>query len=80
MSPLILFAGLFAALLHAILNAMIKVSGDRLIIMGVTTTTTSVLALPILFFLPLPAPESWPYLVLSTCVHTLLYVGTCQGV
>ena len=49
---------------------MIKVSGDRLIIMGVTTATTSVLALPILFYLPLPAPESWPLLILSACVHT----------
>lgn len=70
MSPLVLTAVLFAALLHATWNAMIKVSGDRLVIMGVTTATTSVLALPILFYLPLPAPESWPYLFLSACVHT----------
>ncbi len=55
MSPLILFARLFATLFHTVLNAMIKVSGDRLIIMRVTTTI-SVLALPILFFLPLPTP------------------------
>jgi drug/metabolite transporter (DMT)-like permease len=70
MSPLILSAVLFAALLHATWNALIKVSGDRLIIMGVTTATTSILVLPILFYLPLPAPESWPYLILSACVHT----------
>ena len=70
MSPLVLSAVLFAALLHATWNAMIKVSGDRLIIMGVTTATTSLLALPILFYIPLPAPESWPYLILSACVHT----------
>ena len=70
MSPLVLSAVLFAALLHATWNAMIKVSGDRLIIMGVTTSTTSLLALPILFYIPLPAPESWPYLILSACVHT----------
>jgi uncharacterized membrane protein len=70
MSPLIFSAVLFAALLHATWNAMIKVSGDRLIIMGVTTATTSLLVLPVLFYLPLPAPESWPYLILSACVHT----------
>ena len=52
MSPLVLSAVLFAALLHATWNAMIKVSGDRLIIMGVTTATTSLLALPILFYIP----------------------------
>jgi len=39
---------------------MIKVSGDRLIIMDVTTAITSVLALPILFYLPLPARELAP--------------------
>jgi len=70
MSPLILSAVLFAALLHATWNALIKVSGDRLIIMGVTTAATSILTLPILFYLPLPAPESWPYLLLSASVHT----------
>jgi len=70
MSPLILSAVLFAALLHASWNALIKVSGDRLVIMGVTTATTSILVVPILFYLPLPAPESWPYLILSACVHT----------
>ena len=65
MSPLILSAALFATLLHATWNVMIKVSGDRLIIMDVTTAITSVLALQILFYLPLPAPESWPHLILS---------------
>ena len=70
MSPLVLSSVLFAALLHATWNAMIKVSGDRLVIMGMTTATTSILALPILFYLPLPAAESWPYLILSACVHS----------
>jgi len=32
MSPLILGAVLFAALLHAVWNALIKVSGDRLVV------------------------------------------------
>ncbi len=70
MSGLIFSAVLLAALLHAIWNALIKVSGDRLVIMGVTTAATSILVIPALFLLPLPASESWPYLVLSACVHT----------
>ncbi len=70
MSPLVFSAVLFAALLHATWNAIVKVSGDRLIIMGLTTATTSLLVLPILLFLPLPAPASWPFLLLSACVHT----------
>ena len=71
MSPLIFSAVLFAALLHAVWNALIKVSGDRLVIMAVTTATTSVLVLPLLFILPLPARESWPLLGMSACIHTL---------
>jgi drug/metabolite transporter (DMT)-like permease len=70
MSPLILSAVLFAAALHAVWNALIKVSGDRLVIMALTTATTTILALPILFYLPLPAAASWPYLALSACMHS----------
>ncbi len=70
MSLLVFAAVLFAALLHATWNAVIKVSGDRLVIMGVTTATTSVLVIPFLFYLPAPAPESWPYLLSSACIHT----------
>lgn len=71
MSPLIFSAVLLAALLHAVWNALIKVSGDRLVIMAVTTGTTSVLVIPILLIIPLPAPESWPYLALSAAVHSV---------
>jgi len=70
MSPLILGAVLLAAALHAVWNALIKVSGDRLVIMAVTTATTSVLVIPILFYLPSPAPASWPYLISSACIHS----------
>jgi len=70
MSPLIFGAVLFAAVLHAVWNALLKVSGDRLVIMGITTATTSILSIPFLFYVPLPAAESWPYLALSACVHS----------
>jgi drug/metabolite transporter (DMT)-like permease len=70
-SPAILSAVLFAALLHAVWNAMIKVSGDRLVIMAVTAFATSMLAVPFLLLLPAPAPASWPFLLLSMCVHTV---------
>lgn len=70
MSPLIFAAVLFAALLHATWNALIKVSGDRLVIMAVTTASASILVIPLLFLFPLPARESWPFLGLSALVHT----------
>jgi len=70
MAPTILGAVLLAAFLHAVWNAMIKVSGDRLVIMAVTAFATSLLALPFVLLLPAPARESWPLLVLSLCIHT----------
>lgn len=70
MSPLVFSAVLFAALLHAVWNALIKVSGDRLVIMAVTTATASLLVIPLLFLLPAPDSASWPFLALSACLHT----------
>ena len=51
MSLFILGAVLFAALLHATWNALIKVSGDRLVVMAVTTATSSILLMPLLLTL-----------------------------
>ncbi|MFK7865692.1 MAG: EamA family transporter [Pseudohongiellaceae bacterium] len=70
MSPLILSAILLAAILHATWNALIKISGDRLVIMAATTAITSILTLPLLVYLPLPSPSSWVYLALSAAIHT----------
>lgn len=70
MSAAVISAVLLAALLHAIWNAMIKVSGDRLVIMAVTAFATALLALPFVLLLPAPAPASWPLLFLSMCIHT----------
>lgn len=71
MSTLVFAAVLFAALLHASWNALIKISGDRLVIMAVTTGSASLLVIPALFFLPLPDPASWLYLLLSALIHSL---------
>lgn len=71
MSPFILTAVLFAALLHAIWNALIKISGDRLVIMAVTAFATSVLAIPFVLLLPAPATASWNFIFLSMCIHTV---------
>lgn len=71
MSTLVFAAVLLAALLHASWNALIKISGDRLVIMAVTTGSASLLVIPALFLLPLPDPASWLYLLMSALVHSL---------
>ena len=60
---------LFAALLHASWNALLKGGNDRLwsmTIMGVATCLAGVILAP---FLPLPHPASWPYMLGSAVLH-----------
>ncbi|WP_020174767.1 DMT family transporter [Methyloferula stellata] len=69
MNPLIAALVLFAALLHAAWNAMLRGGSNRLWSMTVISIGlggTSLLALP---FLPSPAAASWPYLIASGLIH-----------
>lgn len=60
---------LFAALLHASWNALLKGGRDRLwsvTIMGIATSLACAALLP---FLPVPHRASWPYLIGSAMLH-----------
>lgn len=60
---------LFAALLHASWNALLKGGDDRLwsmTIMGVATSLVCAFLVP---FLPLPHPASWPFILASAVLH-----------
>lgn len=64
-----------AALVHATWNALVKADGDRLALIKVMSATQLVLSLALLPFVPLPAIESWPYILanpLLTTGYTLL--------
>ncbi len=70
MEPSIIFMILFAAVLHAGWNTLIKISGDALSMMALVTLAgafVSILALP---FVEAPDPAVWPILILSILVHT----------
>ena len=64
---------LFAAVLHASWNALIRASSNKfcdtvLLVLGAAVWT--------LFFLPVtpfPAVESWPYLAASVCIHVVYF-------
>lgn len=60
---------LLAAVLHAAWNAVVKLSGDRLLTMAAVIGVGSLLAMPALFVLPLPAPASRGFLALSVLLH-----------
>ncbi len=62
-----------AALLHAAWNAVIKSGGNPLFEAVLKTVGGGIAVLFILPFLPLPAPESLPFLAASCIIHLLYY-------
>ena len=73
MSLEVTIAVLLAALLHASWNAMLKGGSDVLFDTGAIIVGSSVVALPFLFFLPLPDAASWPYIFASIIAHAAYY-------
>lgn len=64
---------LFAALLHASWNALIKSGTDKLLDSLLLCMCAGVLALLVLPFLPLPAAAGWPYLLASAAIHVVYF-------
>ena len=61
---------LMAAALHASWNALIKIQGDRLVIMAVVTLAGSLVSLLALPFVDPPSSDSWPLLAVTILLHT----------
>jgi len=73
LSLTISFAVLFAALLHASWNAMIKGGGDVLLDTAAIVAGAGLVALPFILVVPVPASESWPYIGASVTIHIAYY-------
>ena len=69
----VLLLVLFGALLHALWNALVRSSGDKLHGTLLVVWGGGVLAALMLPFLPLPAQPSWPYLAASVLIHVLYF-------
>jgi len=59
-----------AALVHATWNALVKADGDRLALIKVMAATQLLLSLALLPLVPLPAIESWPYILANPMLTT----------
>ena len=64
---------LLAALMHAVWNALVKSSADRLIELTALNLAAGAAALVLLPFVGLPGSESVPFLLGTTLVHTAYY-------
>jgi drug/metabolite transporter (DMT)-like permease len=64
-----------AALLHAVWNAIVKIQGDRLVIMAIVSGSSGLLSLFALPFVAFPTIESWPYICVSIVLHNAYYLA-----
>lgn len=65
---------LFAALLHASWNALVKAGPNKLFGTVLVTTGAGMIALLLLPFASLPAVASWPWLAASVCCQVVYYL------
>jgi len=47
----------------------VKGDGDKLAVMGIIAVTEALISLGLLPFVPLPSPESWPFLGGAVTLH-----------
>lgn len=69
MSAFVLGAVLLAALFHATWNALLRAQPDRSFASQVVAIFAGLFGIPFMIALPLPAPESWPYIAASSLIH-----------
>ncbi|MBL8372072.1 MAG: EamA family transporter [Burkholderiaceae bacterium] len=68
-------AVLFGALLHASWNALVKSSSDKAMDTALIHVIGSVVAIPLLVVVGLPAAESWPFIAASVVIHIGYYIA-----
>ncbi len=64
---------LTAALLHALWNALVKVSADRAVTLGLVATGHCLPALVLLPFVPVPFAAAFPFIIASAVIHWAYY-------
>jgi drug/metabolite transporter (DMT)-like permease len=69
-------AVLGAGFLHAFWNALLKsAAGEPMLDTSLIVAGSSLVCLPLLPFVPLPAPAAWPYAAMSVGVHFAYYIA-----
>ena len=69
MEPNVFLLVIFAAILHAIWNGMVKNFGDKVISVSAIVFGHVPMAILVMLFLPLPTLKSIPYIILSAIIH-----------
>lgn len=64
---------LFAALLHATWNALMKAATDRMAVLGLLSTGHILFGIGLALYAPFPSAESWWFIAASTVIHFAYY-------
>ena len=75
MDPFVFGAVLVAAACHASWNALIKIRLDPFLAIVLISALAGIVALPLLFFVPVPPAAAWPWLIASVITHVGYYIG-----
>ena len=70
MTPTLFALVLFAALLHASWNLLVKISADRVVALTLLQALMGVMGLAMLVAFGIPVRAAWPYAVASGMLHT----------
>lgn len=79
MTTFTLLVVLFAALLHAGWNALVKAGPDKRLSATIVTVGAALFALPLLPLVKPPAADSWPWLGASACLQVTYYLLLAQA-
>jgi len=74
MSAAVFFIVLFAALCHAVWNAIVKAGDDPTVTAILVALAGAIISLVVLPFLAQPAEASWPFLAISTVLQVAYYL------
>lgn len=69
MDAIVFTAVIMAAALHAVWNALAKTGADKHVSMAAIVLGHAPFAVIVLPFVPTPAPESWPFLIVGIGLH-----------
>lgn len=79
MSGLLVALVLSAALLHASWNALVKSGGVPEFTIASYQLLGAVLCLGLVWLVPIPDPQSWPYIIASVVIHNFYYFSMAQA-
>jgi drug/metabolite transporter (DMT)-like permease len=74
MSSGVMAAVLFAAVLHALWNSIVKSGDDKFAAAAIVCLWCGLIALGAALLLPVPARDSWPFVIVSAATHVVYFL------